>query len=120
MIRQALVAGLLAGLAACNTGDPSATARATAPTGAVFVPDAGGLGVAGSAQRIDFGRAPSGVISVMDRERGEHRELSLAGCPPGVVKQLAWGDLVLSFGRERFVGWQSAAASAGTTCSTLT
>jgi hypothetical protein len=81
-----------------------------------FVPDANGLGIAGSPQRIDFDRAPQGVIPVMDRELGPGRVLPLAGCPAGVVTREAWGDLELVFTAERFVGWRQEAGSAGQVC----
>lgn len=84
--------------------------------GVRFVPDAGGLGIANSPQRIDFGRAPAGVIAALDRELGPHRVLSLAPCPADVVRQLAWGGLVLTFTAERFAGWRDDADHAGPVC----
>ena len=96
-------------------------ACAAAPTvppreGVDFVPDANGLGIAGSAQRIDFDRAPQGGIPVMDRELGSGRVLPLAGCPGGVATREAWGTLELTFTAERFVGWRQGASSAGQVC----
>lgn len=85
--------------------------------GAAFVPDANGLAVVGSPQRIDFGRAPSGVITVLNREVGPGRDLGVSTCPTGIVTQRAWRGLVLSFTDERFVGWRNADGSAGQTCS---
>jgi hypothetical protein len=82
-----------------------------------FLPDEGGLAVAGAGQRIDFGRSPEGVIAALDRELGRGRLLGFEGCPAGVVRREAWGDLVLTFTDERFVGWKTAAGSAGQTCS---
>jgi len=107
---------LLLFLAACGTTGGDGISRSSARTGVTFAPDASGLAVAGRSQRIDFGRSPRGVVQVMDREKGDHRDLGLAGCPTGVVQQLAWDDLVLTFGRERFVGWKTAGARAGQTC----
>jgi hypothetical protein len=81
-----------------------------------FVPDARGLAVDPAGMRVDFGRAPSGVIAALDRELGPGRALPVSGCPAGVVQQIAWGDLALSFARERFVGWRDANGSAGMVC----
>lgn len=104
-------------LAACaDTGTPPLSGRQTAPVGISLVPDAQGLGIAGSPKRIDFGRSPRGVVPVLTRELGAPRALGLEGCPVGVVQQMAWGDLVLSFTRERFVGWRMAQTRAGQTC----
>jgi hypothetical protein len=100
-------------LSACATGPLPGTAPRL---GVQFNPDSGGLAVAGTGQRVDFGRAPSGVIAVLDRELGPGRDLSLAGCPAGVVTQREWGGLVLSFTGERFVGWRDASGSAGRIC----
>lgn len=110
MIRPALVAFVL--LAGCS-GLPD---RGAQRQGVDFAPDAGGLAVVGSNQRIDFGRAPTGVVVALDRELGRHRELPLTGCPSGVIAQRAWGDLVLTFSAEGFVGWSQAGAKAGQTC----
>ncbi|GAA0297477.1 hypothetical protein [Rhodovulum strictum] len=82
----------------------------------LFLPDAGGLAVSGSPLRVDFGRAPDGVIAPLTRELGPPRAVPLTACPPGIVRQLAWDDLVLSFTREQFVGWRQAGAAAGQTC----
>jgi hypothetical protein len=107
---RALAALLL--LAACSAGLPVPAPH----TGVRFVGDAQGLAVPEAAKRIDFGRSPKGVIPIMDREMGQGRALSLAGCPAGVVRQQAWGELVLSFTAERFVGWRNGSAAAGQTC----
>ena len=66
--------------------------------------------------RIDFGRSPEGVIRALDRELGPHRELSLSGCPQGVRERLQWGDLVLTFSDEQFIGWRRAEAAGGIVC----
>ena len=101
-------------LAACSTG---AAAPSQAPrTGAQFAPDSTGLAVVGSSLRVDFGRSPAGVIPLVERELGPGRALDVADCPAGVTHQIAWGDLVLTFTGERFVGWRNAGASAGQTC----
>ena len=67
-------------------------------------------------QRIDFGRAPSGVMAALDREIGPGRAMLVEGCPAGVVAQRAWGDMVLTFTAERFVGWRRGTALAGLVC----
>jgi hypothetical protein len=91
--------------------------NAVARSSVSFVPDQSGLAVAGSPRRIDFGRAPSGVISVLDRELGTGNALGLAGCPAGIKAQRDWGGLVLTFTDEQFVGWRQAGAQAGLVCS---
>jgi hypothetical protein len=105
----------IAVLTAC-TGADLRTGPASR-VGVSFVPDSGGLSVESTGQRIDFGRSPAGVIPVMDRELGRGRDLGLDGCPAGVVKQVSWGDLALSFTKERFVGWREGDARAGSACS---
>jgi hypothetical protein len=102
-------------LTACASGG-SPTPEPAERIGAVFVPDERGLAVMGSVQRIDFGRSPQGTITVLNRELGKGRTVALAGCPVGVVQQLAWDDLVLTFSDERFVGWSTGGARAGQTC----
>ncbi len=81
-----------------------------------FSPDETGLVVPEAEQRIDFGRSPEGVIAALDREVGPGRELPLAGCPENVARQIDWQGLVLSFSRERFIGWRSGNQQAGQTC----
>ncbi len=95
----------------------TACANAPAPVAGVqFLPDQQGLAVVPGGLRVDFGRAPSGVVAALDRELGPGRALSVAGCPTGVAQQRAWGDLVLTFTGEEFVGWRSGATHAGTVC----
>ena len=105
----------LAAIAIVLAGCTAQPAPPRAPS-VEFVPDAGGLGVAPSGLRMDFGRSPRGMIPALDRELGPHRELTLAGCPAGVVRQLAWGGLVLSFSNERFIGWRDGDRAAGSVC----
>lgn len=99
-------------LAACTPAPPAPSVT--------FHPDAGGLEVRPSGLRVDFGRAPSGVIPALDRSLGAHRSVALGTCPHGIVQQLAWrgpvGDLVLTFTDHRFVGWRQGAAHAGQVC----
>ena len=102
---------MFAVLAACQMAAPPPR-----PSKITLVPDDGGLLVLPQGQRIDFGRSPSGVIPVLDRELGAHQPLLLEGCPSGVIARHQWGALVLAFTRERFVGWQSGDRSSGLTC----
>ncbi|MEC7761076.1 MAG: hypothetical protein VX874_04080 [Pseudomonadota bacterium] len=112
-MRAALAVTLLvlAGCGATTTGG-----MAPARQGVSFTPDATGLSVDGTGQRMDFGRSPRGMIPVLERELGSVRELPLAGCPAGVVQQLDWDGLILTFTPERFVGWKQAGQSAGQSC----
>jgi len=104
------VAGALLLLAACAGTTPRAPSVS-------FVGDAGGIAVPEVGQRIDFGRAPAGVIAAFEREYGRKgEEMSLAGCPSGVTRQGIWGDFVLTFTDERFVGWRTGDLAAGQTC----
>ncbi|OIP86496.1 MAG: hypothetical protein AUK37_03160 [Rhodobacterales bacterium CG2_30_65_12] len=105
---------LFAALAGCAA--PGGLADRLGGPGATFIADANGLAVDGSSLRIDFGRAPSGVIAALDRELGKGRVLGVAGCPAGIADQRDWGGLVLSFTTERFVGWRREVSSAGETC----
>ncbi len=66
--------------------------------------------------RIDFGRSPAGVIRALDRTLGAHRDAGLKGCPKGIAQQLRWGDLVLTFNREQFIGWRQGGKAAGVVC----
>ena len=113
-------------LAGCGGGGLELTPFAgTKKQGIALETDAGGLAITGSGftvpggQRIDFGRAPSGVIAVLERELGPGRALGLTNCPAAVRQQIAWGDLVLTFTDERFVGWRGADGAAGQTCGVL-
>lgn len=109
--RTFLAALLLAGCAATDL-DRGSTQR----QGVHFLPDERGLAVAGRAERIDFGRAPSGVIAALDRELGQGKALGLGGCPESISDRRSWEGLVLTFSRERFVGWQQGEARYGTVC----
>lgn len=99
---------------------PGELADGRARAGAGFSPDANGLAVTGSSLRIDFGRAPSGVIDALDRELGKGRALGVEGCPTGIVRQRDWGGLVLTFTAEQFVGWRGPDGAAGQTCAATT
>lgn len=98
-------------LAGCQMADPVKPAPKI-----TLLPDADGLLVLPDNLRIDFGRAPSGVIPVLDRELGAHKARSLSGCPTNVAAHLQWADLVLVFTTERFVGWRQGMRSQGRTC----
>lgn len=90
------------------------------PQAIMLETDAEGLAIVGTGgQRIDFGRAPSGVIAVLERDLGPGRALDLTNCPGDVRQQIAWGDLILTFTDERFVGWRGAQGAAGQTCGVL-
>ncbi|GKY86489.1 hypothetical protein [Sinisalibacter aestuarii] len=106
-----VLGAMLAGCAD-GGGDRPMSAR----TGVTFTPDRNGLAVDGRSQRIDFGRAPSGVITALDRELGRGRDVSLIGCPAAIASQRDWAGLILTFTAERFVGWRTAADRAGQTC----
>ncbi|MCB1358009.1 MAG: hypothetical protein KDK53_16475 [Maritimibacter sp.] len=116
MTRATLIACLV--LAGCGGAPLFDRAPATeAPRGISLETDDAGLRITGGgAGRIDFGRSPAGVIPLLERELGPGRELDLVNCPYGVTQQIAWGDLVLTFTDEQFVGWRGAAGSAGQTC----
>ncbi len=108
-MRIALLVLCVFSMTACaptRTPDPDVT----------FQPDRNGLSVRPGSQRIDFGRAPSGVVAVLDRELGPGRAMPVAGCPAGVIMQRAWGDMVLTFTDERFVGWRQGQTHAGRIC----
>lgn len=96
----------------------NATQNTTARQGASFSPDQAGLAVVGSALRIDFGRAPAGVIAGLDRELGPGRDLGVSGCSTGVAMQRDWDGMILTFTDEQFVGWQQGGRSAGQICAT--
>ncbi len=102
---------LLPFLAACAS--PTTTPRAPQIS---LTPDANGLAVAPSGLRIDFGRSPKGVVPSLDRTLGRHTALPLTGCPADIRQNLRWGDLILTFTKERFVGWRQQGQSAGRTC----
>lgn len=110
-MRLLILLATLSGLTACIAPTPTSTRSAVAVR-----PDAAGLQVDPVNKRIDFGRSPKGVVPAMDRELGRHAVLPLDGCPAGVVQQLQWDDLVLTFTRERFVGWRDANGRQGQTC----
>jgi len=109
---------LLLVLSACSTTLPSTLFQGdVAPNPSPgFVPDAAGLADIGTGLRIDFDRSRAGVIPLLDNTLGRHKTLPLRGCPVGVTQNLQWGDLTLTFTRERFVGWQQQGNKAGQTC----
>jgi len=79
--------------------------------------DVNGLAIMGRhGERIDFGRAPEGVIAVLDRELAPGRQMSLEDCPAGISQQVSYGDLVLTFTDEQFVGWRGVQGAAGQVC----
>jgi hypothetical protein len=112
---KGLVFVIAAGIAGCSGGE-APRAETAARMGANFSPDANGLSVEGTGLRVDFGRAPSGVIAALDRELGPGRSLALDGCSTAISQQIAWGALVLTFSKDRFVGWREAGNSSGQVC----
>ncbi|ARE40579.1 hypothetical protein RGUI_2438 [Rhodovulum sp. P5] len=108
MSLRAAALGLLL-LAGCAVDGPVGT-------GATFIPDDGGLGLTDRDLRIDFGRAPDGVVRALTRERGRPVDLPLSGCPDTITRHLRWGRLDLTFTRDRFVGWRQGEAAAGLIC----
>lgn len=112
---RALISGLigLALLTACVQPDAQTGQNRQ---GVEFAPDANGLAVMPSAQRVDFGRSPKGVIPVLTRELGKPKVLGLTGCPPSITRRMQWDDLELTFTQERFVGWRKGDAQHGRVC----
>ncbi|SMR82574.1 hypothetical protein SAMN04488030_2927 [Aliiroseovarius halocynthiae] len=104
--------GVVVALSACV--QPSAQVQPR--KGATFLPDAQGLAVQPSAQRVDFGRSPKGVIPALTRELGRPAVLPLTGCPTGIAQRMRWGDLELTFTSERFVGWKQGEGQHGRVC----
>ena len=99
----------------------SACVHPSTPTPALrqavsFAPDAQGLAVLPSNQRVDFGRSPKGVIPALTRELGRPTALPLSDCPTGITQRLRWADLELSFTAERFVGWKRGTDQRGRVC----
>jgi hypothetical protein len=117
--RWRFAATLMACAVLAGCAEVSATQQATGRQGISFTPDQAGLAVTGNALRIDFGRAPAGVIAALDRELGPGRDLGVAGCGADISAQRDWGGLVLTFTSERFVGWRQAGESAGQICEML-
>ncbi|MDH3262867.1 MAG: hypothetical protein OEM24_02590 [Paracoccaceae bacterium] len=116
MRRAALTLALLLGACAA----PMASTSAAAPG---LVLDAEGLRPAGSALRVDFGRAEDGAIAAVSRllGAGPVETAANAECGAGPVKAVRWANgLTLNFQRGAFLGWVSetgrgtaAAASTG-------
>jgi len=78
--RAVLLACLV--LAGCGGGMNLNPFSKPEPQGIELATDAFGLAIVGTdGQRIDFGRAPSGVIAALERELGPGRDIGLAGCP---------------------------------------
>lgn len=97
-------AGLILALAAC------APAPRAAPPPA-YAPDAGGIAILGTGQRIDFGRAEAGAIAAVTRLQGQAPDDRVA-CPSGATA-VRWADgLSLHVADGAFLGW---AAPDGTT-----
>ena len=103
----------LALLSACvQPGEPMPQPRQAVS----FAPDAQGLAVLPSNQRVDFGRSPKGVIPTLTRELGRPTAIPLTGCPSDITERLRWEELELSFTSERFVGWKRGSDQRGRVC----
>lgn len=109
MSRGAGAVALLLAVGTCTPLPPKPPAR-------TFVPDAEGLAVSGTSLRVDFGRAPAGVIEPLTRDLGPADPLSLAGCPRTITQRLRWETLELTFTAEQFVGWRQGGDASGQVC----
>ena len=102
MRRWAALALLLGACAA-----PAAETRAPA---AGLVLDAEGLRPAGSALRVDFGRAEAGTVAAVSRllGAGPVETATIEECGAGPVKAVRWANgLSLNFQEGTFLGWVS-------------
>ena len=84
---------------------------------AAYSPDAAGIGLPGSALRIDFGRAEAGVVAAVSRLEGRD-PAGVVACP-GDQRAVTWpGGMTLYFRERAFRGWSRSddGASAGLTC----
>jgi hypothetical protein len=98
-------AGLALLLGACAA--PVAAPRAPAP-GLVLDPE--GLHPAGSALRVDFGRAEAGAVAAVSRllGTGPVETTAMQECGAGPVKAVSWANgLTLNFQNGTFLGWVS-------------
>lgn len=103
MRRRATALALLLGACAA----PAAETRAP---GQGLVLDAEGLHPAGSALRVDFGRAEAGTVAAVSKllGAGPVETAANAECGAGPVKAVRWANgLTLNFQRGTFLGWVS-------------
>jgi hypothetical protein len=103
MRRRAAALALLLG--AC-----AAPAAETQGPGPGLVLDAEGLHPAGSALRVDFGRAEAGTVAAVSKLLGAEpvETAANAECGAGPVKAVRWANgLTLNFQRGTFLGWVS-------------
>lgn len=52
----------------------------------------------------------------MNQGAKRQQTLGIIGCPSDIIQQLRWGDLVLTFTDEQFVGWRTNDAMQGRIC----
>ncbi|NDW54331.1 hypothetical protein [Aliiroseovarius sp. PrR006] len=109
------LAGLMGLLLLSACVQPGAPVRQPQQT-VTIAPDAQGLAVLPSNQRVDFGRSSKGVIPALTRELGRPNALPLTGCPTDITHRLRWAELELSFTPERFVGWKRGTEQRGRVC----
>jgi len=115
MGRAVLLAAVLM-LSACL---PSFTPDNAAPGLSL---DADGIQPAGSALRVDFGRAQAGVIDTVTRLRGDGPDEIVTNqeCGAGPVTAARWADgLTLNFLEGGFRGWVLDSDAVGVTGSAL-
>ena len=91
-------------LAACG-----AAATAPEPAPGRLIPDAGGLGIEGSALRVDFGRAEAGAVAAVAKLLGAPptgRE-TRTDCSTGTARVVRFRGIDLIFAGGGFRGWAS-------------
>jgi hypothetical protein len=81
-----------------------------------FAPDADGIALIGTTQRIDFGRAEAGVVAAVTRLEGRGA-VATTGCPGGATAVRWPSGLSLHFADGAFLGWaRPDGTSAGLHC----
>ena len=98
-------------LAACAA--PQVSPPPAAPLG--FVPQAGGIGVPGSALEVGFGRSEAGARAALAKLAGP--ETGAQACLSGGSRVTYRDGLAAVFSGGRFLGWETATARAGAGCS---
>jgi hypothetical protein len=104
-----LAVALVLAVAAC-----APTPEVAPPPG--FAPDAEGIALIGTTQRIDFGRTQEGVVAAVTRLEGRGPAATTV-CPSGATAVRWSSGLSLHFTDGSFLGWaQADGASAGLPC----